>query len=300
VRSSAYFLLLLVIPLLHAQESTGIKMTVRTGFGPGYSSEQTTYWQSDRKRIEYRNSGGRMYGPHIAAITRCDLGQSFELNLDAGEYDAAPYPPKQLAQFMARASTMPRPSPSDVPKFTVRVETTTVDTGERKQIFGRTARHVIITRKSIPLEGSHYLAQQTVTDGWYIDLDRWLSCDMKWPAGSSAHLFGSSGYFAGKSVDVPEFIDIGDTETGFPLQEVATTTSAVPLPDGSEKLRRSKSEIEVTELQEGPLDPALFEVPSGFKLVKQINRNPAPPGTFSMMEDSWERFKARLARFFNL
>jgi hypothetical protein len=56
----------------------------------------------------------------------------------------------------------------------------------------------------------------------------------------------------------------------------------------------------VTQFQEGPLDPKLFEVPSGFRLAKQINQNAVEPGVVSEMEDSWERFKARLARFFNL
>jgi len=62
---------------------------------------------------------------------------------------------------------------------TLRIETTTVDTGERKEFFGHIARHFIITRKQIPLEGSHSEPQETLTDGWYIDLDPQVSCDRK-------------------------------------------------------------------------------------------------------------------------
>jgi hypothetical protein len=38
------------------------------------------------------------------------------------------------------------------------------------------ARHVITTTKTSPLEGSHGEPRETVTDGWYIDLDPQLSC----------------------------------------------------------------------------------------------------------------------------
>jgi len=61
----------------------------------------------------------------------------------------------------------------------MRIETITVDTAERKEFFGHTARHVIITRKQIPLEGFHPRTTRTVTDAWYIDLDPQVSCDRK-------------------------------------------------------------------------------------------------------------------------
>ena len=73
----------------------------------GISSRHTIYLRGDRKRMEYQNSFGQkqadgslrpIYGPRIASITRCDLGQSFELNLDSSEYSATPYPPKPLTR----------------------------------------------------------------------------------------------------------------------------------------------------------------------------------------------------------
>lgn len=121
------------------------------------------------------------YGPHLASIVRCDLGQTFELNLDAREYIAAPYPPKPLskAETEARGLKPLQFVASDKP--TLRLETTTLDTGERKEFFGHTARHVITTRRQIPLEGSKSDAQEMVKDGWYIDLDPSISCAWKGP-----------------------------------------------------------------------------------------------------------------------
>ncbi len=102
----------------------------------------------------------------------------FELNLDASQYSQMPYPtnlklqPLTKEQLQARGIKMPSPKDSVKPtKPTFRIETVTRDTGERKQMCGYLARHVITTRKEIPLEGSHRQAQESTRDGWYIDLE---------------------------------------------------------------------------------------------------------------------------------
>jgi hypothetical protein len=310
MRFSAIWLLLLGIPLLQAPQNTGIKMTVRRDLGPTFSSEETTYWQGDRKRTERRSSQGRMkpdgsqeevYGPHIATIIRCDSGQQLNLNLDAAEYDQAPYPPNQQAMkdLMALAAKMPQVTTPPEPP-TVRIETTTVDTGERNNILGHKARRIVTTRKTIPLQGSSSIPQEAVTDGWYIDFDQWLPCEHWWPAGTKAHSFGSVGNASGQPVERPEFIDVGDAQTGFRLLEVTTLTATITLSDGTVKKTESKSGTQVTLFQEGPLDPALFEIPAGFRLVDHVDQNVASPTLSSEMKDSWERFKARVASFFSL
>ena len=76
------------------------------------------------------------YGPRLAVIIRCDLGQEFELNLDAGEYQAAPYPPKPLSKAQAEALGLKPLQFVASDKPTLRIETTTLDTGERKEFFG--------------------------------------------------------------------------------------------------------------------------------------------------------------------
>lgn len=307
MRYSATWLLLLGIPLLQAPRNTGIKMTVRRDLGPTVSSEETTYRQGDRKRTERRSFEGRMkpdgsqelvYGPHIAAIIRCDSGRMFNLNLDAAEYDQAPYPPNQQAMkdLMARAAKMPQVSNPEPP--TVRIETTTVDTGERNNIFGQKARRIVTTRKTIPLGGTRTLPQETITDGWYIDFDQWLPCEHWWPAGTKAHLIAGAWSGAGQPAERYEFVDIGDAQTGYPLLETSTTTATITLADRTVKKTESKSGMQVTLFQEGPLDPALFEIPAGFKLVDHVDQNHPAPTFYSEMEDSWERFKARVTSFF--
>ncbi len=171
------WLLLLLVPMFQASANTGIKMTIRFGQAEN-SNEHTVYIAGDRKRMEFRNSSvkknaggslGLTYGPRLVAITRRDLGQMFELNLDTSEYTSAPYPPKPLTREQMEARGLQIPSTPEKP--TLRIEVNTADTGERKEMFGHIARHVVTTREQTPLEGSRSEPQETVTDAWYIDLN---------------------------------------------------------------------------------------------------------------------------------
>lgn len=277
---SSLWLLLLAVPLLQGAEQSGIKMTFESEVA-GNSNSRTTYHLGDRLREEYRNSfGGRRpgdvrYGPRLARIVRCDLGQSFELNLDSSEYTSAPYPPNALTRAEIKARGLEGVETRTAGSPTIRVEIRTTDTGERKEMFGRLARHVITTTTSTPLEGSHSEAQESVADGWYIDFDQRLSCDPKPTPGKPGYIF--SYLSAGKGsrpAEKPEFVRIGEPEVGFPLS-VTTTSKRLPLTaDGTV----SSFGMRVTEFMEGPLDPALFVIPAGFKRVERIERNPPASG----------------------
>ena len=293
--------LVLGVPLLHPPSSSGLKFAVRHTF-QGISSDHVVYVAQDRRRMEYRNwTGGAKrwdgstdvrYGPRLASITRCDLGQIFELNLDAGEYVAAPYPPQPLSKAQAEARGLKPPQFVASAKPTLRIETTTLDTGERKEFFGHTAKHVITTVRQIPLEGSKSTAQEMVKDGWYIDLDTSISCGEKRLSGKPAHGFLTSG---NAPIERREFVDKGEPESGFAIEQKITTTAAMTLSDGTQNDRTSVQELRVTQLVEGPLDPGLFTVPTGFRQVKQIDRD--PPANLPN-QPTWDRFKASVARLF--
>jgi hypothetical protein len=247
----------------------------------GNLSQSTIYKQGDRERTEFRNSFGRkqspdgpiqrIYGPRLARIVRCDLGQFFELNLDTSEYTSSPYPPKPLTNEEIKARVLEIPTTGMPGTPTIRVETRTTDTGERKEIFGRMARHVVTTTTQTPLEGSHSETQQSVSDGWYIDFDQQLSCNPKRPKGAHGYIYGYVSASNGKEpMEKPEFVTVGEPETGLALYSLTTSKSAYMLPDAY----TSKSETRVTQFEEGPLDPTLFEIPAGFKHVGHIERNP--------------------------
>jgi len=291
--------------MFQASGNNGIKMTIRFGQAEN-SNEHTVYIAGDRKRMEFRNSSGRKnadgslqlsYGPRLVAITRCDLGQTFELNLDTSEYTSAPYPPKPLTKEQIEARGLQIPVTSDKP--TLRIEVNTTDTGERKEMFGRIARHVLTTSKQTALEGSRSEPQETVTDAWYIDLNQRLSCDPNWSQRMHAHAY--SLFTNGKQPrEKVEFIPTGEAQTGFPVQSVMTSKLTHPMPNGTRKHTDSRTELVVTELREGPLDPALFEIPPGFRHVQRIERNSMPSASSSRIEDLWQRLKASVTSLFNL
>src|SRR6267142_1879708 len=166
-------------PATRAEDASGIKITTirRATFRDSaqdlspdpqvfYMQGEWRRWESPRTYSGQARADGssqRIYGPRVVTIVRPDLAKTFELNLDASEYVVTPYPPKKpqpltKKQMKARGIRMPSPAKSAKPTF--RIETTTKDTGEHKELFGYLARHVITTRKETPLEGSRRSAQE--------------------------------------------------------------------------------------------------------------------------------------------
>src|SRR6266481_3122252 len=236
---SLCWILLLSVLGTQTAENAGTKVVIRNTFG-GQSSDNTTYWTADRRRTEFRHAvqrtkedGSVEWVDEVASvfIVRCDLGQSFTLKMKAEEYSVAEYPPKRLTPEEMAARGM-----------------------------------------NTPVAPQHTQAQETVRDGWYIDVDRRISCDPKPPAGSGSGFMAiSAAAVGGKEImmERPEFVDIGARETGFPVKEVRTTTSETVPATGVRRGSDSINESEVTHFEAMPLDPALFEVPPGFKHVER-------------------------------
>jgi hypothetical protein len=147
-----------------------------------------------------------------------------------------------------------------------------VDTGERHQFFGYQARHVITTRKQTRLDESVVAAEPDVwvTDGWYIDLDRRISCEPKREAGGRAGFITSSASIGGKATPMerPEFVNIGTPETGLPVKETRTSPMATTSPDGTRSKMDHTEELEVTVLEKTAIDTMLFEVPVEYKEIE--------------------------------
>lgn len=252
--------------------------------------ETTEYVQADRKREEHRGCAGYRVGrsgrdiyrlsPRTALIRRYDLRQTFLVNFDDREYTAWPIQPFTPDEVWGRADAVRQVRVQRVP--TVLVETETVDTGERRELFGRPARHVIATRRESPLAGSKRQAHETVTDGWYIDLDTSVCGEPPWWSSRSGHAI-AIGYKQGEQPDVvPMFKDIGEPERGYALISRSTTGGFV-------------DELEVTHLSTAAIDPSVFEVPARFRLVEQIRQEPVPPLVVRVY-DAYNRLKRRALR----
>ncbi len=294
MRNFPFGLVLAVMTMtMSASARPDLKITTVRRLSRGFSDQvQTDFVQADRMRTEgqhgYRQAlwpGGPsalFRGPRVVTIIRCDLGQRFTVNLGERTYSSEPYPhvpteaeKKAYLDYMARTPQVQEVKPR------VLVEISTKDIGERKQMFGYTARHIMTTRTETPFEDTTESKEFTdrkeyVTDGWYIDLDSSISCMPKAPPGSFAYGFLTVSN-AKRQPDVPTLKLNGNPETGFALVTKTTTRSTLSRPNGSKYESVFLSETEVTDLSTAPLDPALFEVPAKFVRTAEMNLAPSLP-----------------------
>lgn len=138
------------------------------------------------------------------------------------------------------------------------VETSTTDTGERQTLFGRTATHLITSEKRSGQQAPDAemkLESESVTDAWYIDA-----------SGLPVERRGTFSAMLVLNGQVPEVrrTHTGPAPSGMAVRETRTWRLL--------KLSiTTESEMEVKELQEGPLSPALFMPPADFKRVDKLS-----------------------------
>lgn len=287
-------LFLLAAQIVDQPSAVGLKISERSSIAGLPERHTIIYVQSDRRRREYRTFTGSIDGPPLAEISRCDLNQNLYLNLEDRQYATRPIPkltPKQELQARVAKIT----PPAEPPKPTILVEITTVDTGERKKIFGYDARHVITTRKQTNLNGDADGKSEEVTDGWYTDLSTTLDCEPK-PTGRAVGILTSQK--PGQPFPEPTVKFVGKPESGFALSTTDTHRSTNVFPDGSKHDYSSVSEMQITELYSGPLDSSLFEVPGGFTKVDEIRRNP-PVSAWLRLREYWNSVKLEVSRYFH-
>jgi hypothetical protein len=164
----------------------------------------------------------------------------------------------------------------------------TVDTGERKEIFGMPARHMVTTMKRTGGPENCYGGNsEEESDGWYVDYDvlpSWLRPRSNGVGGavSFAVLHGRNDCY--DKVEVHR----SGPPTGYPLLLKNTNKAEIIQPDKTSRISTTVSEMEVVEFSRAPLDPALFQVPAGFKKVKRTGEQIT----------YWEWFKAKLHNWF--
>ncbi len=213
----------------------------------GQTYENTSYIKGKRQRSE--NSGGQMI-----TIEQCDLRRNLQLMPAAKVYVIQPFDDGSPA-----SPTKPgTPStPGVVTKGGVVTSTvTTKDTGERKQMFGYTARHIITT---MVMESSPDACSKTnmkmEIDGWYIDAVFALDCDS-----NRQYSAYRPQPHAGGCRDRYETKTIGMAKKGFPVWEKMTMFDA----NGASSF---SSVNEVVEISQATLDQSLFEIPPDYRQV---------------------------------
>src|SRR5829696_8992045 len=148
------------LSILSATASADTKVKSRQTSG-GQTYENTSYIKGKRQRSETNNG-------QMIMIQQCDLRRNIQIMTPAKVYMIQPYdqPSTSTTPNSATAATTSQP----VTKGGLVTSTvTTKDTGERKQMFGYTARHIITTMetKSSPDACSQNNTKMEI-DGWYI------------------------------------------------------------------------------------------------------------------------------------
>src|SRR5213079_2095914 len=152
----------------------------------------------------------------------------------------------------------------------------TSDTGERKQMFGFTARH--LKRTTMSQSSPDACAQQQMkieTDGWYINLEYGLSCPAQRPP-------QRPGMASAGCRDRYQYKHNGPSNHGYPLIETTTMFGA----DGSATFSMTK---EVIELSRQTLDAALFDVPAGYTLANNQQEMTGAPSMAEIMAMSGQQ-----------
>jgi hypothetical protein len=230
-----------------ASADTKIKSRQTSG---GQTYENTSYIKGKRQRSETNNG-------QMIVIQQCDLRRNIQIMPQAKVYMIQPYDEPAAANTTANNAATSQPSTTK--KGGVVTSTvTTKDTGERKQMFGYTARHIITTMemKSSP-DACSTVDTKMQIDGWYIDAAFALDCDINRPYTAYRPKVG------GGCQDRYETKQIGTAKKGFPVWEKTTMLG----PNGAETFSTTN---EVVEFSQATLDPSLFDVPEGYRQVEDF------------------------------
>ncbi|HKX84755.1 MAG TPA: hypothetical protein VJL58_11085 [Pyrinomonadaceae bacterium] len=217
----------------------------------GQSYENTTYIKGKRSRSETMN--GMMIN-----LTQCDLRRGIQINPNAKTYLVNPF--DDGAQSAARSTAVTDKNGVVQAGGKVMMTITIKDTGERKQMFGFTARHLIITTE---MQSSPDACSKTnmkmQADGWYIDAEFVLDCDY------GVQSYGGYNRQAGSCRDRYETKTIGTAKRGYPVYEKTTMFD--------ESGKETMSYInEVVELSKATLEASLFEVPADYREVQDASQ----------------------------
>jgi len=243
------------------------KITIRNTIA-GQTSQSTTLIKGKRERTETSIAAGT-YSMNQVNITQCDMRRTIQINDRARKYLVTPFDGEDPA--MDSTSTVGAPAGTGATRRggVVNMIVNTLDTGERKEMFGFTARR--FKRTTIMESSPDACYQQKMkieTDGWYINLEYGLNC------GSASS--SSGGAAAGATCrDRYVYRRTGPIHIGYPLMETATMYG----PDGNVMHTMTK---EVVEISRQTHDAALFDFPSGYAEAKSQEEMYAAPSTADM------------------
>ncbi|HJP92023.1 MAG TPA: hypothetical protein VJ875_08725 [Pyrinomonadaceae bacterium] len=234
--------------------SSDVKIRQRMALGTSGGAETSLYIKGQRMRNEMGGSLG------LTTVVQCDLKRTLTINEKTKSYFVtstdgnSPIAAEGDGGGAAAPATQ---TPTQPRGGVVNITNTITDTGERKEMFGFTARHI---KTSVIKQASPDACDKdskVETDGWYIDFQYAFDCPGQTTKYQSAPAQPRPGCH-----DEIRTKTIGTAKLGFPV--LVTTT--IYLPDG----RTTSTTQEVLEISREPLDAALFDAPQGYRLVNNM------------------------------
>lgn len=233
-----------------------VKIRQAMSAGGGNRMETALYVKGQRMRTEAAGNLG------FTTILQCDLKRTLTINEKTKTYLISPTDGTNTAAGASdggAASSVTAAQNQPQRGGVVNVTNTITDTGERKEMFGFTARHIKTSLEKKASPDACDTDQKVETDGWYIDFQYSFDCPgqpQKYQPTPYRPQPGCKDEIRTKT--------IGSAKLGFPL--IVTTT--VYHPDG----RTSSMTQEVLELSREPLSASLFDVPEGYTLAKDMQQ----------------------------
>jgi len=264
-RVSGIAAIAIVVVALAVSAMADIKITTKNT-AAGHSYEGTTYIKGERERTE--GLGG------MVMIYQCDLKRYLQLFSTSRRYMVTPINQDSgAAEGRAQPESRPQPQPQPATRKggIVTFTTTINDTGERKQMFGFTARHIktTMTKEATP-DACDPKSMKIETDGWYIDLQYGFHCSTDRPAVPAA----PSQRARPDCEDQIRFKRAGGGKLGYPLD----VTTTIYTEDG----KSFTTSAQVTDLSTTTLDAALFDVPDGYTEAKSYQELMGAPSAGSI------------------
>ena len=250
----SWILALLAIPLAAQAQDLHLKKSITVG-GNFVSSTETSIKGARERTVTQSPTGSTI------TLRQCDLRRTITINDEAQTYYVA-NDPQDEAAIKAAAMVSGAPAADSAGYIT---ETSTVtDTGERKVMYGYSARHL---KAKVSVQSSQNACSQVnqsyELDGWYTDLskEQTSQCGQFLPPIRQSE--GCNDRVIRRRS--------GSGKPGYPLTESLTVHN----PDGT----TTQIGVLISELSKQSLGKELFEVPAGYREVKslaELNGAPKP------------------------
>ena len=261
---------LLAVSGVFAQQNYKIRQTMSMN---GQKMETITYVRGSRKRTE---GGGIMgMGGDVADVEQCDLKRNLKISDKKKMYAIEPFDEGTGDTTPTPQSKVQSPKSKVEKGGTVTFTSNVNDTGERKQMFGLTARHI---KTSMTMQASPDACMKenmkTETDGWYVDLPS-FSCPIT-VRPQMPQMGGETGGCRDKML----FKTTGGGKLGFPLTETRT----IKMGDDADDPTFTQI-VETLEFSKATLADTLFDIPAGYALTDNAQSLYGKPDMSAMMQN---------------